>query len=172
VYGLLYLAGFPVLQLFSGYVSGGRPLTWPPGVFEEPLSGPGYKYSLAGTDPSAGGEISQTVPTNACWRLRSIRFSLTTDATVADRRVSLLIDDGTNELFRIIAPATQGANLTRHYVFAPHGLDTTRNDHIYAQIPGDLRLFQRWRIRTATSNLQTGDDFSAPRLFVEEWLED
>ena len=57
------------------------------------LDGPGTIQSITGTDPSAGNEISQTVPANTIWRLWGMYATLVTDAGVADRRASRYIDD-------------------------------------------------------------------------------
>jgi len=165
-----------VMLLSAQYITDHKSIRWPPGFVESSVEGPGLLRSIMGTDPAAGSEIAETVPTNARWRLRSIRFRLVTDPTVVDRYVRMVVDDGANILFETILPPAQAESLTRTYVFiSGWPLSETAFDGVGTiRIPllPDLIMFQGWRIRTITSNLQTGDDFGAPWLFVEEWLEE
>lgn len=159
--------------LCQGYVSTGYWLSWPPGIYDRIADGPGALRSIAGTNPAAGVEITETVPTNVRWRLLLARFTLVTNATVATRRVRLFIDDGTNDLYVGEVEATQAASLTRNYNFAAGlGFQQTAfaNSNLGVGIP-PVVLREGYRIRTSTVNLQAGDDFAAPRLFVEEWIE-
>jgi len=85
---------------FADYFVSGSGLHWPPGQIRSPEEGPGLIRRVLGTDPGAGSEISETVPTNALWILHGIQYTLVTDATVANRVSDLVIDDGTNDVFR------------------------------------------------------------------------
>jgi len=130
--------------------------------------------AITGTDPAAGSEISETVPTNARWRVASFRFSLTTSATVADRYVQLVVDDGTTPIrWGDFSPSPQGASATWTYQASPGGVEhTVRVGVVRIALPDNLVLPQGWRIRTSTANLQTDDDFGPPELIVEEWIEE
>lgn len=169
----LWLGGVPLGNLFSGYLETQRGLRWPPGNIEYPLQGPGLLRSVTGTNPAAGNEISETVPTNARWKLLGIAFQLVTDATAVTRYVSLTFDDGATVFTRVAPQYNHGASVTRNYSFsigATPGPSWVA-DPIAAGLP-DIPLFQGYRIKTSTVNLQAGDDFGAPQLFVEEWLEE
>jgi len=48
----------------------------------------------------------------------------------------------------------------------------TNNSFITVAIPGLVFLMGGDRIRTSTGSLQAGDNYGAPQLLVEEWLED
>jgi len=169
----LRIGGIALYRLCAGYVEGPRALTWPPGFHEPMVGGRGYLRTVTGTDPAAGSEISETVPTNARWRLLAIRFELVTSTTVATRRVNLVIDDGSDTIFERESPATQAADLTRRYNFAAVGYAETAftSDDVVLGIPA-LILPQGYRVRTSTTNLQSGDNYGAPILMVEEWLEE
>ena len=39
-------------------------------------------------------------------------------------------------------------------------------------IANNLCLAAAFGVDTLTDNIQAGDDYAAPRLYVEEWLED
>ncbi len=170
----LLAAGATVGRLSAAYLTDSKTITWPPGVFEGFTEGPGLPRLVAGNDPAAGSEVSVTVPTNARWRLKAIRMELATDATSVNRRVILIIDDGTNTIATIVVEATQGASVTYRYNFysgAPQETSFTVSQ-IEVPIPRDLVLFQGWRIRTSTQSLQAGDNWSAPLVQVEEWIEE
>ena len=170
----LYAGGLRLFGLGSGYLSDGYQVSWPPAKHSPMGSGPGYLRSVAGTDPAAGAEISETVPTNARWRLRGLIVQFVTDATVANRYVTLTFDDGATPLQRIGANTAQAASTTQNYTGVCGGgvLGDTGNYSVLLPLPVNLMLFKGWRISTATLNLQAGDNFGAPQLLVEEWLEE
>jgi len=138
-------------------------------VYPSP-EGPGTLRSITGTDPAAGAEISETVTANARWRLISFRASLVTDATVANRRMNLNIDDGTNTLLLTPPASDQAATLTYIYQASNYGtvsnfLSTT----MALPLPSDLILHGGYRIRSSTNSLQAGDNWGAPQYLVEEY---
>ncbi len=167
------LASEPVQTLVADYLSEGQLVGWPGGEIRSSVEGPGVMRSIAGTNPAAGAEASEAVPTDARWRLSTLRVQLVTSAAVAARRVHLLVDDGATVLLDLAAADTQAASLTRNYNVAADGFArAAQTNEIYLPIPPGLVLPQAYRIRTSTENLQAGDDFGAPQLAVEEWLED
>lgn len=139
-------------------------------VIDGALDGPGSIKSIAGTDPAAGGEVSETVPANAVWRLKSLYASLVTDANVANREVSLSIDDGTNTYSRAFSGQAHPASTTGLYSVSPVG---TRYNRFLLEgtaipIPSQLSSAGH-RFVSITGNLQAGDNYGAPQLLVEEW---
>jgi len=170
----LRTAGLNVGKLCSGYVYFGYMLSWPPGVTEGMLTGRGHIKTVVGTDPAPGNEVSETLPTNVQWRITSVYIALTTTLPAANRYVRLKINDGTRDVWYSIAPPAQAENTTRHYYFTSgYGTLETAFDTIGViriPLPPDLILQQGSIIATVTSNLGSADNFSAPRLIVEEWL--
>jgi len=159
-------------QIASGYISEYRYLGWPPAIIDPPRGGPGWLRTIVGTNPAAGAEISETVPTNAYWRVQSVYFQLTTDATATPRLPRLIIDDGTNVLATIEAPGTQAASLQWRYTWTtgtPH--KAAANIHPLACLPVPLWLGPGWRIRTLTYSLASGDQYYTVNLCVEEFIE-
>lgn len=166
--------GEPVLRLFAAYLTDGKTLTWPPGVHEGFTEGPGLIRSIGGTNPAAGAEISEAVPTNARWLVRGLYGQLIVDATVANRLVTLVLDDGTNVIYKIPDAAAQTASTTWDYYMSLLGesrVGATGASQIALMLP-NLFLSGGYRVRTITVNLQAGDDYGAPRLEVEEWIEE
>jgi len=170
----LRLGGFPVGRLSAGYLTDSKTITWPPGVFEHFVSGLGLLRSITIPNPGAGNEISETVPTNTVWHVRGMMFGFVTDATVATRRVTVQFDDGGLRFIRTRAAQTQAASqdLTYSLTEGVGGEDTIGQGGNQIHLPSNIRLFQGWRIRTLTDNMQAGDYYRDIQLYVEEWIEE
>ncbi len=158
--------------LVAGYVSDGDALGWPYGRPVGPLEGPGNLRSIAGAAPAAGAEIVTAVPANATWRLLSWRAQLVTAIAVANRRVHLVVDDGATILQDLASADTEVASLARNYNAAADGFPRVAQDsEVYIPLPAGLVLRSGFRIRTLTTAIQAADQWGAPQLFVEEYLE-
>lgn len=163
----------PVAVLAAGYVTASAFVSWPPGDVRASTEGPGLIRSVTGTDPAANVEISETVPTDARWLLHGFRATLVTDATVANRRVHLIVDDGATILLDVVAPDVQAASLTRNYNGSAFGYAVAAQDsELYLALPVPIPLPPGGRVRTNTTNRAAGDNWGAPQLLVEEWIED
>ncbi|MBA7583904.1 hypothetical protein ES708_25855 [subsurface metagenome] len=131
----------------------------------------GRLISITGTDPPADTEISETVPARRRWIIRTLRFRLITDATPANRYITILIDDGTNFLLTFNISQVQSSGKTYTYSFANINVGETFVDgELFHPFP-HLILSASCRLRTFTSGLQAGDNYSAPQLLVEEWID-
>lgn len=163
--------GVPHAQLISDYVTGTARLAWPGGQIRSSVEGPGLLCSVAGADPAAGAEFSVTVPTGARWRLVGTVATLVTDATVASRVVSLIVDDGATAVYRAAAQTAQTASLTVIYSFGA-GLPSaaTAGGVSVNPLPEQLDLASGYRIRSLTAAIVAGDNWGAPQLLVEEWI--
>jgi len=160
------------LELAKGYVTTNGGLIWPGGLYLDSVEGAGFVSLLVGTDPAAGADNLQTVPTGARWRLTSVNTVLTTNATVATRRVHLIIDNGVNWILDAPSTVTQAASLSYLYYFANYGTNLGLIlTSVYNTIPAPLTLRAGSRIRTLTDALVAGDDFAAMDYAIEEWIE-
>lgn len=158
-------------HLVHGYVDGNISLQYPFPRSEPAFAGRGRIRSIVGTDPAAGVEISETVPTNAIWRLQSFLARLVTDATVGNRFPTLLLDDGANVFQRYPNSALQAASQTMDWQWSPIGAAFgSAGSFQLGFIPPDLYLPGGFRIRTSTGGIQAGDNWGAPNLLVEEWI--
>lgn len=127
--------------------------------------------SIAGTDPGANTEISETVPERRRWILRAFHFQLVTDVNAANRYITIVIDDGTNTLFRFRVSQVQIASKTYNYSFADINVNETFVDpELFHPLP-NLTLFAGCRIRTITTDRQATDNYSAPQMLIEEWID-
>jgi hypothetical protein len=157
--------------LCQGYLSGQKSLAWPPGIYQDAADGPGAIVSVTGTLPAAGVDISEVVPTSAIWRLKTFYFKLTTSATVANRIAHLIVDDGTNVLLDLPVGTAQTASQTIAYVVGDGAAASNVVDGVQQfRFPFDIRLMPGYRIRTLTTALAAGDQFTAPQYLVTEWL--
>lgn len=138
--------------------------------------GPGHRKSVKGSDPAAGADPSETVPDNARWRVTSHDGNFVTDATSTNRQVTLVIDDGnaSNIMVRLPIPENHIASTSITYNFyegATLTLGAAVIANINAPLPNDNIMFEGWRIRIITTNIQAGDNWNDPTLGVEEWIE-
>lgn len=162
----------PLQTLAQGYVAEFSNLTWPGRFTIASGEGRGFIRNVTGTDPAAGAEWSETVPTSARWRLISARAVLVTDATVPVRTATITIDDGTTTVYSMPCHATQAASLTFiYYAFAAGVSGYASGSSLVIPLPPDLVMAPGWRIRSQTGAIVAGDNWGAPQLWVEEWIE-
>ncbi len=155
-------AGFARQFLCRAYVYDGRFVGL--GEFEDPLSGRGLIRSITGTNPAAGVEISETVPTNARWRPLSVDTINAIGA--ASINASLTITDGTTQKWRSALIATGTG--TELIVWA-QGVTLNEAD-LFSTVPllaGDIAE----AFELVTAGISADDDYAAPQLLVEEWIE-
>jgi len=125
--------------------------------------------SLFSANPAANTEITVTVPAYATWRVMGATATLVTAVAAGNRLVTLIVDDGANELFRVNAAVVQAPSLTYSYSFASAVSDTVVPGNV-VKLP-QLIVKSGYRIRTLTTNLAAADDWSAMQLLVEEWVQ-
>ena len=163
----------PVATLAQGYVTDSSWLAWPAADSRDSTEGRGCIRSITGTDPAAGAEISETVPTNARWNLIALFALIVTDATVANRIPGLILDDGTNVFYQVGTNVSTAASTTGRYAWASgNGAFGETASNKIGTLPVPMTLLGGYRIRTSTGSIQAGDNWGAPQLLVEEWIED
>lgn len=121
-------------------------------------------------NPAVATDLEVTSTGGFFWLLRSVVFTLTTDATVADRHVALETTDGTNVYWRAAAGEVQAASLAHDYSAYP-GADGSLTAGTVRGIPLDAfgQVIPPGHIlRTDTANLQAGDQLSGIALHVLE----
>lgn len=131
---------------------------------------PYYKIERR-VNPAAGAEFVLTGPGQGIWRVVSLRFTLVTSAVVANREVSVFLDDGTTESFRVSAGIVQAASLTVRYCAAA-GVGTTgilAGTQQLALPTDGLILLPGWRAGVDIDNIDADDQISAIGAWVEEY---
>lgn len=160
------------LQLVSDYTDNHTAIGWPFWPQRHFLEGPGWLHSLQQANPAAGADWTLTVAAGQRLRIESFCATFTASAAAANRQVEVIIDDGANVYWR----TSSAVNITAGQVVAfcgtttnaPAGLITTDNSVV---IPPTIALPSGHRIRTATTAIQAGDQWSAIWFGVEEWLD-
>ena len=163
-----------VQRLSAAYLTGGKTIAWPPGVFESSTEGQGLLRTILGTNPAAGAEVIETVPANARWRVKAVYLFFDTDATVIDRLINFSFDDAANIFLTIELLDTLGANELGNVYLEDWGFQEaafSAADRIKVPMPPQI-LFQGWRFFTTTTNIQAGDNYGNPIFTVEEWIEE
>lgn len=159
--------------LLQGMVTATQRLAWPGSSIASTIGSPGALRFIAGTDPAAGAEVSETVPTGARWKVKGVAVSLATDATATNRVPSLVFDNGTAVVAVSPIPAAITASLTVrcHWNHNSQLVGGIINSLYFQGMPMHIQLPAGSRIRTVTTNLQPGDNYAAPLLLVEEQIE-
>ncbi len=155
------------------YVTNDDAWGWPGAPNKSSLHGPGVMLSITGSDPAAGAEISDAVPTNARWKPYLWRANFVADATVENRFAHLAIDDGTLILWRGDGFAAQTASQNRDYNYAAgsHHQNANAEGDLQGLLP-DVQLAAGFNLLTVTTDIQAGDNWGAPQILVEEWIEE
>ena len=125
--------------------------------------------------PAVGTDWTYTVPTNAQQLVTSCRGTLTTSATAANRIVALIADDGTPVEVAPVASQTQTASQAVTYTWC-HGCPVqflaplVGNLQSFSPLPSQLELMEGQRLRTVTTNIQAGDQWSAVVCKMQHWV--
>ncbi len=166
-------SAIPLQALAWDFVTANNPLMYPGSANVEPLDGAGCLRAIVGSAPGAGVNLSETVPTNARWELIAFEVVLTTAVAVANRIVSLTLDDGANTYFADSPNIAQAASTVGGYFFAEgqSKLVAPVATAVPCNLPVNNRLGAGHRIKTVTIALQAADQFAAPNYLVREWFD-
>lgn len=130
----------------------------------------GDLVTYTGSDAAANAEWTETVPAGKVWRLRSIRATLVTDGSAANRQVGLTLTDGTNVFFKACSASVQAATLTHIYTFADLPGIVVAASALEHQVPVPPMLLPAGTvIASVTTNRQSTDNWGVPVFFVEEF---
>lgn len=168
----LYINETITCGLCMGNATSNTFLVWPNPAPPTPLQLRGEVLKVTGTDPAANVEISETMNAQTYCKLKSIRFTLVTDANVANRRVELQIKDSASALLSLPAIADQVAGTTVIYTWG-EGLPTISDATGLKQqmsLPADFVIPPSGVITTVTKNRQATDNFGAPIYVVERQM--
>lgn len=160
--------------LLQGYLTGALGLAWPGSPIQQVHEVAGYMRSFVGTDPAVGLPITETVPAGAHWRIFSMQFGLSTDATAGDRQPYIQINDpGGNQYFRVSTVGICPPSSVRSFFAAEMIPDT-----LTQPVTGTMTAYPHAELSAGSEILiwtdvaDPGDDFlSPPRMMVQERLE-
>jgi len=159
--------------MLQGYVTSQQGLGWPGSPIVSSTDGEPVVRFFNGTMPAAGAEISETVPTGARWSIVRCLASLTTSGAAGNRYVNLNCVDSALFNFRSVQVTAQAPGIFHVYVWSPNlPLAYDPVNFVSMQpLAQDSVLLAGQQLETFTTGLQAGDQYSAPRMYVREWLD-
>lgn len=164
---------FVVGTLLAGYITAAQALGFPGSPIHYSLEGDGALKEMVGTQPAAGAEVSEAVPTGARWQIMSLLVGLTASADVAQRLPHFIVQSDLSNFTFLAGTNTHVASEVRWYHLIPGGplAVSSLGDTMVITAPAPLILSAGMRIVTSTSNIQAADQYSSPRMLIREWLE-
>lgn len=168
----LSVEGTSFMHLCKGHLGPDQPIGWPDSPPLSPMQNRGQIAIVFSANPAAGAEIIFTSEAQSWLRLKSLIFTLTTDATATTRRVRVAIVIAGVTMQLVLSVSGQLASTTETYTFA-EGLVSIIDPGGFSQqipLPADLLLPPESIIATSTVNLQAADDFSAMGVLAERFL--
>jgi hypothetical protein len=165
----LTIDGDDLCELCSGLVYRQKSISYPNNNSQDIRPGGGYLTDIESANPDAGDEISHQVPAGQFWHILGITTELVTDATVANRFVSLLVDLPVVGERRFYNGYTHTASLTRRYEWCNVGFNTTTaiGVAIFAPLSTDLWAPPQTSIQTDTLGIVAGDNWGVTKFHIE-----
>lgn len=161
------------LPLLADYVTQTHSAGWPYGRVLFPTEGPGAIATTGVAAPGAGLDQLFTVPNFSRYRIQGFALPFTTNATVVNRLVRILVrDPAANIAYQ--AAVTAAIPATSSVVISGAGVQNssvTDPASIFVPLPPGLVLGGNWSIGTSTLNIQAGDQYGLMRLMVELWAD-
>lgn len=158
-------------QLCSGFVYKAKTIGYPRTTDLDIRPGGGKIEWITSDNPVAGTEASITCPNSEQWRVLAVHIELTTDATVANRRLHVLFG-AANRRMNAISYTNQTASQTINYSVIQFGSATDQSDdgRNMLSMPSDMWISGTEIVGTDTTNIQAGDDFGIMRVCVEKFF--
>lgn len=159
--------------LVQGYVTSNQHLGFPGSPIISSTAGEPYVRNIIGTQPAAGAEIIETVPTGARWELVSFNAFLT-KIGVAGGPMELRRFVGANPFWQALANHQQNAATVINYNFAQGWTNVAAGPPATGTsnqvLPANALFTSGDTIQTSLVN-NAADQWSAPFMTVREWLE-
>ena len=159
-------------QLCAGYLNNMGLVSWPVTGIVNPREGNGVPRNNSVGNPGAGAEWTYTVAGALREQLVSIHATLATAVAVANRQVTLVVDDGANTLWESTPGPVQAASLTWDYTGAGFGYAPTNVlTKVSVHVDPSIVMQAGFRVRTVTTNIQGADQWSNIRLLTRQWID-
>lgn len=129
-------------------------------------SNPGLILMTQGSSPAAGASASWSQTTFAVQEIKAVRFSLTTDATVATRFVQLTVQSDLNTIWFHGGFLGVTASQTVQFSFAPGNPASIAAGQYCVQALPALGCSGMMAITAASPGMPAGDQFSAVTVLL------
>jgi len=162
----------PVRTLITNYVASSVTIGWPDTSSQSLSTNMGAIFEYNTTNPAAGADWTFVEGLGTRIQIISIRATFVTSAAGANRIPHLqVIDTNANVVFEVAASAAQVAATTVQYSWTA-GVQPTSNDGAaIAPIPSNLWLILNTQLKTVTTAIQAGDQWSNIRIYTLQLAE-
>ena len=169
----LEINGLTVGELCSGFISREKKIAWPPIDNKDLILNRGAISAVESADPSAGANISLSVPDGELWLIHAAFLTFVTDSASANRRIHFIFTSAGGTITTLFSSIDQTLSLTRKYTIAKFGtiVDEANDKDILISLPNDLWLDGTGSITTVVKNFQGGDNLSKLELTVEKFFD-
>lgn len=163
--------------LFGDYVTQQQVVGWPFGRVLSAVEGPGNISFGTVVNPAAGADFAfSTLNTNGRTRVASLKATLTTSATVANRFPSFTITDVSSGIlhYQVQDTAAVPASTTVTYSLVPGGTNVRGGGapiFVTLPLPSPEIDINGATLASSTQGLQVGDQWSAISFGTETWEE-
>lgn len=134
----------------------------------------GQIHQVVGADPAVATKFEMVKMPGWHWRLRALKFRLTSDANAVNRyaRINFREDSGMDPFF-VTSNTAQAASVFRDYSFICGGssLDSVSVNDIQVPMPYDLHFPDNFMFEIVIYNIQVGDQLSAISIYYDRWPE-
>lgn len=165
-------ATLPLGTLLQDYVTAAQALAFPGSPIRSSIEGGGVLRFITGTNPGAGAEISEAVPTGARWQLLAANFVLACSVAAGNRRANFVHKSGATQIYRGINTNTIAAGATGTFTVSPLAAIATDGFGQF-DIPMAREVWmlaaQTWG--TTTGSIDVADQYSSINYLVREYLE-
>lgn len=164
-------SGQPGLVLFGDYATNNLNVSWPPGRILQSSESSGLPLQTFANDPAAGANWNLATASTQRWRIQSVNAVFSASAAVANRIARLFVDSGGAKMGFFPLNAVITAGQTVQCTWAPGIIPVTTDPAVLmGTLPNNLQIENGQDIGTNTTNIQAGDQWSAIRVLVEQWL--
>jgi len=125
---------------------------------------------FTGTAPAAGAEWEIDVPGAVTWEVLAVTMGFVASVAVANRFPSLVVDNGAISIgrFPLYSGAITAGNVPA-ITAAPGLVNSSQSTNVMVTTPlPKLIVSAGWRLRSLTVNIDVGDQYGAPVLYVME----
>ena len=160
-------------MLLADYVTQAANVGWPLARVLYPTEGPGNIRTVSITNPAAGADWTAFVPSNARWRVQNWNAQLAIANAGTPRIIRSIVQDTLVNIYWEGQPNQAAAINTTVQVSAASGQFTSAVDTalINLALPSPCFVPSAGAVRVLTTNINAGDQWSAIRLEVEEWID-
>jgi hypothetical protein len=164
--------GQPSYMLLADYVTNAMAPAHPNGRVLSPIEGPGQIHAVAIPSAPLGSDFQFTVPVNTRWRIISGSSQFIPSAVAGNRDIALFYTIfGANNFFSEAIAHVTASNPCIISWSDVTAVTPLNNRQQTIGIPSNLVILSNTFFNSSTFGLDAGDQFGAPSMLVEEWLD-